>query len=96
MKGYSKAKINHVSLNSLLQSNSSSDILKMFSQQFMPLEKQHSDNIINERATIDTMELSERKSLSKSMSAKSSKKDHNFKVVVRIRPQLRHELGMSA
>lgn len=73
MKGYSNSNINHVNLNSLLSSNSSQDILKIFSQQFMPLEKSHSENIMKEEMDDDNMTPSEI-ALTKSMSAKHSSK----------------------
>lgn len=95
MKGHSNPNVNHINLNNLLSSNSANDILKMFSQNFAPLEKSHSDNTAIERFERSIVTRNE-KSPARSTSAKSTKKDHNFKVVVRVRPQLPNELGMSS
>lgn len=95
MKGHSNTNINHINLNNLLSSNSSNDILKMFSQQFMPMEKSNSENTQMGKFESDNMSSKEL-ALSKSMSTKSSKKESNFKVVVRVRPQLSQENGLSS
>jgi len=64
----------------------------MFSQQFVPLEKSHSEWPLKEEVMDDNMTPSELV-LTKSMSVKSaSKKDHNFKVIVRVRPPLPREI----
>ena len=62
----------------------------------MPLEKSHSDNTAMDEAMEDNMSPSEL-ILSKSKSFKSpSKKDQNFKVVVRVRPPLPREIDSAA
>lgn len=96
MKGYQNTNINHVNLNSLLSSGNSNDILKMFSEQYLPLEKSHSDDTIKEDILEDNMTPSEL-ILSKSKSFKNtSKKDQNFKVVIRVRPPLPREIDSLA
>ena len=45
MKGYQYNNANHMNLNSLLSSNSSAEMIKQFSQQFIPLEKSQSEVI---------------------------------------------------
>jgi len=94
MKGYPNANVNHMNLNSLLSSHNSSDILKQFSQQFMTLEKSRSVAIGKDEDEDNKFDPSEL-ALTKSNSTKlGHKKDHNFKVIIRVRPPLPREIDM--
>ena len=94
MKGYQNNNANHMNLNSLLSSNNSADIIKQFSQQFLPLEKSQSE-IVQWDDEIDDKIWSSELGLTKSASFKyPNKKDQNFKVIVRVRPPLPREIDM--
>ena len=94
MKGYQNNNANHVNLNSLLSSHSSAEIIKQFSQQFIPLEKSQSE-IVQWDDEIDDNFWPSELGLTKSASYKiSNKKDQNFKVIVRVRPPLPREIDM--
>ena len=94
MKGYQNNNANHMNLNSLLSSHSSAEIIKQFSQQFIPLEKSQSE-IVQWDDEIDDKISSCELGLTKSASFKlPNKKDQNFKVIVRVRPPLPREIDM--
>lgn len=94
MKGYQNNNANHMNLNSLLSSHSSADIIKQFSQQFIPLEKSQSE-IVQWDDEMEEKIWSSDFGLSKSSSFKLlNKKDQNFKVIVRVRPPLPREIDM--
>jgi hypothetical protein len=94
MKGYQNINASHVNLNTLLSSHNSTDILKTFSHQLLPLERARSENPAVD-PEIEENDTPSELGLTKSQSTKQGiKKDQNFKVVVRVRPPLSREIDM--
>ena len=93
MKGYqNNNNISHMNLNNLLPSHNSKEILQQFSQQMLTLEKSRSENGPADEEDDEKL-VGNELALTKSMSNKpGSKKDHNFKVIVRVRPPLSKEI----
>jgi len=79
----------------MLSSSNSIEILKSFSKQLGKLEKTKSDNHYQD-SDIDEDQIPTNLGITKSISSKPlSKKDQNFKVIVRVRPPLPRELDSS-
>lgn len=80
----------------MLSSNNSIDFLKSFSKHLGKLEKAKSDNHFHD-SDLEEERTPSKTTFSKSISSKtSSKKEQNFKVVVRVRPPLPREIDAHA